>query len=279
MSQIKTSPSLTKKILAKELGISRSSLYYRSKQKVKDWQFKIRIEEALHQEPSYGHKRLAPILKAGKNRVLRVMKLFGIKPYRRRGRKPWKKASNELPAYPNLLLEFTPSGPNQVWVSDFTHVVFKGRMLYIATVMDIWTREIIGFSVSASHSVWLIIEALLMALWQRPPPLIIHSDQGSEYKSRAYTSLEESFGIRVSMSRKASPWENGYQESFYSQFKIDLGDPNRFEEKGELIAEIYQTLHHYNTQRIHTSLKMPPRKFAILKTLPNSEFQVAEKVS
>ena len=280
MSRIKLPVRLTKKVLAKELGISRSSLYYVSKQRIKDWQFKTRIEEALHEESGYGHKRLAPVLKAGKNRVKRVMKLFGIKPYRRRGKKPWKKAGNELPAYPNLLREFTPSGPNQAWVADFTHVVFKGRTIYLATVMDLWTREILGFSVSASHSVWLIIEALLMALWQRPPPLIHHSDRGSEYKSGSYTGLEEFFGINISMSEKASPWENGYMESFYSQFKVDLGDPNRFEEMGELIAEIYQTLHHYNTKRIHTSLgMMSPKEFAILKTINNPEYLGAEKVS
>lgn len=270
---------MTKTSLDKQNGFSRSGLYYQKKLPFRDWALKIKIEEALHQEPSYGHKRLSGYLGIGKYKIIRVMKIFGIKPYRRRGRKPWKRAGNELPAYPNLLLGFIPSGPNQVWVSDFTHVVFKGRMLYIATVMDIWTREILGFSVSTGHAVWLIIEALLMALWQRPPPLIIHSDQGSEYKSRIYTGLEESFGIKVSMSRKASPWENGYQESFYSQFKIDLGDPNRFESKGELIAEIYQTLHRYNTQRIHTSLKMPPRKFAILKTINNPEYLGAERVS
>ena len=79
----------------------------------------------------------------------------------------------------------------------------------------------------------------------------------------------ESLGIKVSMSRKASPWENGYQEAFYSQFKVDLGDPNRFNSLGELIAEIYQTIHIYNTQRIHTVLKMPPKQYAILKTLTN----------
>ena len=145
--------------------------------------------------------------------------------------------------------------------------------------MDIWTREVIGLSVSTSHSVWLILEALLMALWQRPPPLICHSDQGSEYKSGIYTGLEKSFGLKPSMSRKASPWENGYQESFYSQFKIDLGDPGRFEEMGELIAEIYQTIHHYNTERIHTSLKMSPQKFAILKTINNQGYLTTEKVS
>jgi len=93
-------------------------------------------------------------------------------------------------------------------------------------------------------------------------PEILHSDQGSEYKSKIYASFAESLGIRLSMSKKASPWENGYQESFYSQFKVDLGDQNRFKTLGELAVAIYLQIYYYNNQRIHTKLKMPPALFA-----------------
>lgn len=251
---------------ARLVGISRSSLYYQPKQLKKDWQLKIMIEEALHNYPSYGHKRLALLLKINKKRVLRVMKLFGLKPYRRRGRK-WRKAKDSLTAYPNLLLKTMPQCPNHIWASDFTRLYYQGKPIYLATVINILTREIIGFSISLSHNVYLVINALISALGQRPAPEIIHSDQGSEYKTKTYTDLVESLGIKVSMSRKASPWENGYQESFYSQFKVDLGDPNRFESLGKLIAEICQTIHCYNTQRIHTALKTSPRNYATLYSL------------
>lgn len=272
-----TATSKTK--AARLLGISRSSLYYQSKQFLKDWQLKIRMEEALRQFPSYGHKRLGPHLKIGKNRAKRVMKKFGIKPYRRRGRK-FKKSKDNGHVYPNLLMTAIPSGPRQIWVSDFTHLVHGKTILYLATVMDIWTREVVGFSLSTSHSVWLVIEAFLSALNFRGPPEMIHSDQGSEYKAAVYTSLVEEVGVKMSMSHKASPWENGYQESFYSQFKVDLGDPNRFEEMGELVAEIYRTIYAYNHTRIHTALKMPPREYAILKTLTrNHRYPSSEKVS
>ena len=259
---------LTKKELAKELGISLASLYYRPKQFKKDWQLKISIEEALHLCPSYGHKRLALHLKVNKKRILRVMKLFGLKPYRRRRRK-FRKTADYSMIYPNLLLTNIPSHLNQIWASDFTRLGFKGKTIYLATGIDVLTKADAGFSVSTGHGVTLVINALLSALNQRLAPEIIHSDQGSEYKSKIYTGLVESLGIKVLMSRKASPWENGYQEAFYSQFKVDLGDPNRFESLGELIAEICQAIHIYNTQRIHTVLKMPPRQYAILKTLTN----------
>lgn len=252
---------MIKTSLTKEQGFSRSSLYYKKILPFRDWGLKIKIEEVLHKEPSYGHKRLANHLGIGKAKILRVMKIFGIKPYRRRRAKKWKKAGKSAIVYPNLLLKVFPSELNQVWVSDFTHVNFKSQTVYLATVMDIFNREIISFSIMLSHGVSLVINALLSALNQRPPPRILHSDQGSEYTSKGYIDLVELFDINVSMSRKASPWENGYQESFYNQFKIDLGDPNRFDSLGELIYAIYQQINHYNTQRIHTALKTSPRNY------------------
>ena len=264
---------MAKTSLAKQNGFSRSSLYYQKKLPRRDWALKIKIEQALHQEPSYGHKRLADHLGVGKYKILRVMKIFGIKPYRRRGKKPWKKAGKASFSFPNLLMKVFPSRPNQIWVSDFTHLNFKGRVVYLATVMNIFNREIVGFSVMLSHGVSLVINALFSALNQKPPPEIIHSDQGSEYTSKGYIDLVALFGIETSMSRKASPWENGYQESFYNQFKVDLGDPSRFESLGELIYATYQTIHHYNRDRIHTSLKTSPQKYL------KSYYQSIHKVS
>lgn len=257
---------LTKTALAQELGISLSSFYYKPILFSKDWQLKIKIEEVLHEYPSYGHKRLALHLKINKKRILRVMKLFGIKPYRRRGRK-YRKSKDLSAIYPNLLLTIMPVYPNHIWASDFTRIPYKGKVIYLATIIDILTREIVGFSVLTSHSVQLVTQAFIMATANKGPPEIIHSDQGSEYKSKSYTALISMMNIKQSMSRKGCPWENGYQESFYNQFKIDLGDPGRFDNLGELIAEICQIIYIYNTVRIHTKLKMAPRQY--LKTIIN----------
>lgn len=238
-------------------------LYYHHKQPDKDWWLKQRIEIALRDKPSYGHKRLARHLGINKKRALRVMKIFGIKPFRRRGKK-WKKPSKDYSKeYPNLLLTEFPRYPNYIWASDFTYIQFKKRTLYLATIIDLFTREIVGFSVLLCHSNNLVINALLSAINKRPVPEILHSDQGSEYASKDYILLETNLGITPSMSRKGCPWENGYQEAFYSQFKVDLGDPNRFNHLGELVWEIYKTIHEYNTNRIHTKLKMPPLEFSL----------------
>ncbi len=248
--------------LSRKLNIPRSTFYYRPRQPAKDWILKNQIEEVLRAHPSYGHKRIALALAVNKKRALRVMKLFSIKPYRRRGRK-WRKSKDSGMVYPNLLqLIAFPQSPKVAWVSDFTRIPFHGRAVYLATIMDIFDRQVVGRSLLTTHSIQLVILALIDALEKHGRPRALHSDQGTEYTSILYTTFATNLGIRLSMSRKAAPWENGYQEAFYSQLKVDLGDPNRFETLGELTAALYLQLHYYNTARIHTKLKMPPRAFA-----------------
>jgi putative transposase len=259
---------------ARSVGVSRQSLYYEHKLPEKDWRLKQQIEEVLHEHPSYGHKRIAMHLKINKKRIIRVMKKFGIKPYRRRGKK-FRKSKPQGQIFPNLLLSEFPKYPHHIWASDFTHIPFHGKTVYLATIIDLFTREVVGFSVLTSHSVQLVMAALMSAVNSHPPPMILHSDQGSEYTSKDNVSLAQNLGITLSMSRKASPWENGYQESFYDKFKIDLGDPNRFEILGELVAAICHTIHAYNFTRIHTALKMAPREYAMMYSLTHEHAPVA----
>lgn len=260
--------------LARHLGVSRSFLYYEHKQAKKDWQLKCEIEKVLRKFPAYGHKRLAIHLKINKKRVIRVMKIFGIKPYRRKSKKWRKNKAKPGSKFPNLLITKFPLYPNHIWASDFTHIGFRGKWVYLATVIDLYTRKIVGFSVLLNHSNQLVINALLNAANKYPIAEIIHSDQGSEYTSKDYVNLCHNLEIKQSMSSPGCPWENGYQESFYSQFKIDLGDPNRFENLGELIYNIYQTIYIYNNERIHSKLKMPPvlygQQYELIKVLDKS---------
>jgi len=246
------------------LGISRSTLYYQPKQPAKDWKLKQEIEKTLSEHHSYGHKRIAVHIQRNKKAVLRVMNIYGLRPYKRRKRYRKTKTEDLSDKYPNLLLreDVFPSYPNHIWTSDFTYLRHKNKFVYLATVLDIFTREIVGYSVLTSHNSQLVINALLNAVSDHSLPLILHSDQGSEYVSKDYLNLVKSMNISTSLSHKGCPWENGYQESFYSQFKIDLGDPNQFDSLGELVYNIYRTIHSYNNKRIHSVLKMPPAMFA-----------------
>ena len=254
---------LTKKELANKLGISISSLYYKRKREIIDSEVKNHIEAVLAENPAYGHKRLALALKLNRKRILRVMKKYNIKPYRRRSKKLIKRKDLNKPKskYQNLLNGILITRPNQVWATDFTYIRYKDKFIYLATIIDLYTREVVGINISRFHNKELVLGALEDALTTYGRPEIIHSDQGSEYDSEAYTKFVETLGIKISMSEKASPWENGYQESFFSHFKLELGDPNRFDELGELLETIYQIIWYHNNRRIHSTLKTIPIKY------------------
>jgi transposase InsO family protein len=250
-----------KTVLARELGVSRSTLYYKPKKPDKDWSIKCEIEEVLRIHPSYGSPRVSLTLKRNHKQVERVMHAFGIKAYRRRGKR-WKKTKNTKVVYPNLLLTTHPQYENHIWATDFTYIWFQGRFIYVATVIDLYTRKIVGLAVYTTHSVPLVLSALMAALHGNSRPFIFHSDNGSEYDSEVFVGALNTVGVHLSRSAPGCPWENGYQESFYNQFKIDLGDPSRFKTLGELVFAIYQTIYAYNHTRIHTALKMSPSEFA-----------------
>lgn len=256
-------PVKSKKELARQLGISRQSLYYKPKLPEKDLKLKYEIEKVMLKHKRYGHKRIAWELEINKKRVLRVMKLFNLKPQRHR-KPPFKPDDqNQAPMnIPNLLKETIIDAPNIAFASDFTYLPYFNKFIYLATIEDVFTREIIGWEVSTKHNADLVAKAMLNALQHHPAPLLAHSDQGSEYRSKTYRSLLGYFGIKCSMSQKASPWQNGKQESFYSEFKLELGHPEAYPTLGELIEAIARQIHYYNHERIHTALKCPPAVFA-----------------
>ena len=194
------------------------------------------------------------------------MNKFGIKPLISRAKKPRKPVDlGRSPAtYCNYLKYLCPLQPGVFWASDFTYIWFGGRFYFLATIIDVVSREIVGVGFSPYHTKELVMEALQDALNKRPPPQYIHSDQGSEYNSEAYVKLAKCFGIEISMSAKGKPWENAFQESFYSRFKLELGPAKYFTSLGQLMEAIYLQIHYYNHKRIHTSLKMPPIRYAKL---------------
>lgn len=255
---------LNKVQLAQIFNLSRASLYYQPKQPLIDQKLKEKIKLVMDKNPTYGHKRVALALKINKKRVLRVMKKFNLEPQRSRKRPRKKRDENKASVqYSNLIKSLKPRVPNYIWVGDFTCFKFKQKLIYLATILDQFTREVVGWHVSPYHNQALVIGALTYALKKNnfSVPKYFHSDQGSEYDSQAHTQILKSLGVKISMSRKASPWENPHQESFYSHFKLDLGNPNRFETLGELIEAIHQTINYYNNRRIHTALGMPPTEF------------------
>jgi transposase InsO family protein len=254
----------TKAAIAKELGCARSTLYYKPKQPESDKELQQKIVAVMNEHPAYGSRRVAIALQINRKATKRIMRLFGMKPKICRGWKPTKPEDLNRPEtrVKNVLKVICPIRANVVWAGDFTYMWFIDRFWYVATVIDIRTREIVGWHIANHHTTGLIMDAFNDAARRtKTASCYFHSDQGSEYVSGAYESLLEEYGTSPSHSRKSSPWQNGYQESFYSQFKLELGNLNRFDHVGELIEAVHQQITYYNNRRIHSALKMPPIVF------------------
>jgi len=267
-------PVVSKSAACAKVAISRNSLYYKPKLPAKDLFLKQQIEAVLLEHKSYGHRRIAIALGINKKRVLRAMKLFNIKAKKSKKRPRFKRNKFPKNSAKNLILDMSINQPNQVWVSDFTYLSYQNKFMYLATVLDAFTREVIAWNISSRHNKELITETLLNAINKRKKsPQIFHSDQGSEYKSDDLAKILQSSNIKASMSKKSSPWQNGRQESFYQKLKFELEDFNSYQSQGELIEAIALQIYYYNNKRIHLALKMPPvvfyQRFASGKIIKN----------
>lgn len=249
-------------VKARLSGRSRSSFYYPHKQPKKDEEFLKEVLAINKVYPYYGYKRIANVLRVSHKRTYRIMRMHGIRAKSSRRKRGKNQYSTNKTSLPNFMKDMDIENPNQAWAGDFTHFSWKRRTYYLATVMDIYTRQIVGWHVSTHHSVELVAEALKMALGKRSKaPTIFHSDHGSEYISEEYVSKLKAHGITPSNSAKGKPWQNGFVESFNYRFKEELGDPNRFEAFDTLFQELCSKMNEYNAKRIHSALKMSPNAF------------------
>jgi len=205
-------------------------------------------------------------LEVNHKRVQRVMQKYGLKPLRR-AKTPNKKndIGRQEAKYPDILSKYCPCAPNEVWQSDFTYIGFHGRFVYLATVLDGFTGEVLGSNISTRHDAKLVLGAIERAVVKEGRvPTWFHSDQGSEFDSYLVSSWLMTRGTKISMSPKGSPWRNGSQESFFGRFKVEFGDFERFQSLDELVEELYAHLHYFSALRIKTRLKMSPEEFRLV---------------
>jgi putative transposase len=193
------------------------------------------------------------------NRVARLMRLAGFKARPRRRRQPTDTGlRSEHCIAPNVLeREFQAYGPNQRWVADFTYVWTAEGWLYVAAVLDLYSRRIVGWSMSATMTAQLTIDALMMAVWRRgkPEQLLHHSDQGSQYTSEDFQRLLVDQGITCSMSRRGDCWDNAAMESFFSTLKIERVHRQRYRTRDQARADIFDYIERfYNPKRRHSTL-------------------------
>ncbi len=254
---------ISKRALARSLGISRSNLYYVPKRPAKDEALRKQLMEIWREHPAYGHRRMAMHLKINKKRILRVMRKFKLYPVLVRKKRSYRQRQTST-VIPNRIKEYRAVSPDTVWVGDFTYLWYCGRYIYLATVLDTFTREVIGWQIGLHHTTQLVVDVLLEARRKRETtPRIFHSDQGSEYASAQCIEWLVANNILPSHSPKGKPWINGRQESFFSSFKLEFGKASRFRTFDKLIEGIGQHIFYYNTKRIHSALKMPPQQFRL----------------
>lgn len=195
----------------------------------------------------------------GKNRVARLMRLAGLQARSKRRQRPGDtgvRPPHSLAA--NVLnREFSASSPNQRWVADFTYVWSAEGWLYVAAVLDLYSRRIVGWSMSTTMTAQLVIDALVMALWRRGKPreLLHHSDQGSQYTSEDFQRLLTEHGITCSMSKRGDCWDNAAMESFFSTLKIERVYRRSYRTRDEARADIFDYIERfYNAKRRHSTL-------------------------
>ena len=176
-------------------------------------------------------------------------------------------SKHRFPVYPNLYQNQWPSAPNRIWVADITYIRLPLGFVYLATILDVFSRKIVGWALSRSLEATLVIEALTMALKDRKPPpgLIHHSDRGVQYASYEYTDLLKQHGVQISMSRKGNPYDNAVAESFFKTLKkeeVYLSDYRSPEEARRQIQRFIEQV--YNQKRLHSSLGyVPPAEFEL----------------
>jgi putative transposase len=258
--------------LCQELEVSASGYY--------DWQSRCRCpgpralqDQALKQQiqsihtgsrKTYGSPRIVMELRKtgarhGRNRVARLMKQDGLcGRQKQRYRVQTTDSNHDQPIATNRLAEAPKAtAPNQIWVADITYIQTGEGWLFVAAIMDLYSRKIVGWAMGERIDTALILKALFMALLHRQPPanLLFHSDRGVQYASSDYRTALTQAGLVASMSRKANCYDNAAMESFWSTLKLELVYRRNFQTRAQAQTEIFDYIEvFYNRQRSHSAL-------------------------
>jgi len=252
------------------MSLPRSTFYYRSfadeARLKRELDLQDRIEEIALENTSDGYRRItARLHREGRivnhKTVLKIMRASDLLVRPLRGFIITTDSKHAFPLYPNLYQNQWPSAPNQIWAADITYIRLPLGFCYLAAILDLYARRVIGWAVEKSLEARLVISALEMALKRRQPVpgLIHHSDRGVQYACPAYTELLIQQGFRISMSRKGNPYDNAAMESFMKTLKkeeVYLNEYRTVEEARHKIGHFLE--HNYNRIRLHSSLGYRP---------------------
>lgn len=251
------------------LGVSRSGYYEwlgrpESARRREERRLGERAKE-IHADSrkTYGARRIQQVLIAegetlSRARTRRLMKKQGLESMGRRKFKATTNSNHSRPVAPNLLnREFEVGRPNTVYAGDITYIPTQEGWLYLAVLIDLYSRAVVGWAMSERINAQLVTDALVMSIWRRRPGkgLLVHSDQGSQYASELYQETLNANGFICSMSRKGNCWDNAPSESFFHTLKTELVHHRRYQTRAEAKQEIFEYIEvFYNRQRLHSTI-------------------------
>jgi transposase InsO family protein len=270
--------------------VSRASFYRFNEEARPDRDMDLRdvIQRIALEWPSYGRPRITAELRrrgwqVNPKRVYRLLREDNLLCVRKRKFVVTTNSNHGLRVYPNLARDMVLTGVDQLWRADITYIRLREEFVYLAVILDAFSRRVIGWALSRNMDDDLTLTALRMAIKQRGVQLglVHHSDRGSQYASHDYTDLLKASGIEISMSRKGNPWDNAACESFMKTLKYEEVLRNEYRDLAEAYASIHEFLEKvYNHKRLHSALGyMPPAEFEAQLAARNVEAAARQLVA